>query len=157
MVPTVVDVSIVTANCLLKVKLSSLFKMSVSFIESREVLGIEAHFSKSLVLWGLSLRPPHFASFFPSQFPPCPSLPHFPLTTACPLCQASPVGSPITLSPSWFPMSACPVSMRLSLYFVRPDDSFVVIGAESYFIHLFCGEIVFATSNDIHRPQHFFS
>jgi len=37
------------------------------------------------------------------------------------------------------------------------DDSFVVIGRESYFIRLFCGEIVFATSNDIHCPQHFFS
>jgi len=89
-------------------------------ITSREVLGIEAHISKSLVLWGLSLPPP-LPPFVPSQFPLCPSLPHFPLTTACPLCQASPVDSPIALSPCWFPMSACPVSMSKSVYFVRPD------------------------------------
>jgi len=48
------------------------------------------------------------------------------------------------------------MAMSKSLYFVRPDDTFVIIGRESYFIHLFCGEVVLTTSNDIHRPQLWF-
>jgi len=85
--------------------------------------------------------------FGPSHFPSCPGLPAVssPHVPACSLCQ-----TPVALS-------ARPVSLSKSLYFVRLDDTFVVICRESYFIHLLCGEIVLATSNDIHRPQHFFT
>jgi len=75
---------------------------------NREVLGIEAHSSKSLVLWGLSLSP--LCLLFPQSVLPRPSLPHFPLTTACPhvpaclLCQASPVTLP---GPLLVPLSPC--------------------------------------------------
>ena len=65
------------------------------------------------------------------------------------MCQPAPFASPPVA------LSACPVSVSKSSYVVRPDDTFVVIGREGYFIHLFCGEIVLATSNDILRPQHF--
>jgi len=46
--------------------------------------------------------------------------------------------------------------MSKSLYFVGLNYSLVIIGRESFFIHLFCGEIVLVTSNDIHRPQLWF-
>jgi len=105
---------------------------------SREVLGTEAHFSKSLVLWGLSLSP-LCLHLSPVSSPHVPACPIFlwpqPAPFARPplsLCQASPLGSPITPSPCWFPMSACPVSMSKSLYFVEPDDTFVIIGREGF-------------------------
>ena len=49
-----------------------------------------------------------------------------------------------------------PANAREQRYFVRPDDMFVVICWEGYFIHLFCCETMLATSNDIHRPQLWF-
>jgi len=101
------------------------------------------------------------APFAPSHFPSCPSLPRLPQVTS-PHVLACPKSVPLMSQPTPFArppvsLSVCPASVRKSLYFVRLDDTFVVIGREGYFIHLFCGEIVLATSNDIRRPQHFFS
>jgi len=140
----------------------------------------------SIFLWPQSVTlKSQPAPFAPSQFPSCLSQSHLtpissPHVSACPICLSclslshlTPVSSPHILAclqsaplTSWpapftrppVALSACPMFMSKSLYFVRPEDTFVVIiGRESYFIHLFCGEIVLTTSNDIHRPQHFFS
>jgi len=84
------------------------------------------------------------------------ALSHFPHVLACPQ-SVPPMSQLAHFARPPVALSVCPVSVSKSLYFVRPDDTFVVIGRESYFIHLFCGEIVLATSNDINCPQHFFS
>jgi len=103
---------------------------------------------------------PHFSAcpICPKSVPPMYHLPQVssPNVLACPqsvtlMCQPAPFARPPVA------LSACPVSVSKSLYFVRPDDAFVISGRESYFVNLFCGEIVLATSNDIHRRQHFFS
>jgi len=92
---------------------------------SRYVLGIDAHFSKSLVLWGfawtlcvpLSLSKP---------LAPLPSL----------LC--SPDLPCLSQGPSAFPWASClsssPKTMSKSLYFVGLTYSHVIIGRESYFV-----------------------
>ena len=95
--------------------------------------------------------------FAPSQFPSYPRPPAVssPHVSACPqsvplMSQLAPYSRPPVALP------ACPVSVSTSLYFVGLNYSLVIIGRESYFMHLFCGETVLATSNDIHRLQLWF-
>ena len=95
--------------------------------------------------------------FAPSQFPSFPRPPAVssPHVSACPqsvplMSQLAPYSRPPVALP------ACPVSVSTSLYFVGLNYSLVIIGRESYFMHLFCGETVLATSNDIHRLQLWF-
>jgi len=119
---------------------------------SREALGIVAHFSLAPV------SSPHVSAYpicpksLPLMSQPAPFAPsHFPHVLPCPQ-SVPPMSQLAHFARPPVALSTCPVSVSKSLYFVRRDDTFVVIGRESYFIHLFCGEIVLATSNDIHRP-----